>query len=242
MRIGICDRDQNYVQWITGLVRQIDCAKDSTIVPYSKPGWLIEDVYAGAEAFDILIISQMQERLSGVEIVLQVCEVNPQCRIILLTEENVVIPEAYQLSHGVLLPKEHVPLHLITVVNRLAASLQRQYERYISLVADRERRIIPCSQILYLEKVLRKTVVTTKSKSYETYQSPKELLERSGCTTFSQCHRSFYVNLINVKMICPTHIKLTESYVVPVGNTFAEAVRSAYDEYCANLISGTAHL
>lgn len=239
MRIGICDKDPKYVQWITGLVRQIDCAKDSAIVPYSKPGWLIEDVHSSAEAFDILIISQMQERLSGVEIVSQICEINPLCRIILLAEENVVIPEAYQISHGVLLPKEHVPLHLITVVNRLAASLQRQHERYICLVANRERRIIPCSQILYMEKVLRKTVVTTKSKSYETYQSPKELLEQSGCTTFSQCHRSYYVNLLNVKMICPTHIKLAESYVVPVGNTFAEAVRSAYDDYCANLISGT---
>ena len=240
MRIGICDRNQNYVQWITGLVRQIDCAKNSTIVPYCKPGWLVDDVCSGAEAFDILIISQTQEDLSGVSVILQVCAFNPQCRIILLTEDNMVIPEAYQLSHGVLLPKEHVPLHLITVVNRLYASLQRQHERYIRLVTGREQRMIPCSQILYLEKVLRKTVVTTKTKTYETYQSPKELLERSGCTTFSQCHRSFYVNLPNVKMLCPTHIELIESYVIPVGNTFAEAVRGAYDNYCANLISGTA--
>lgn len=117
--------------------------------------------------------------------------------------------------------------------------IQRQHERYISLVVVRKRRIVPCSQILYMEKVLRKTVVTTKTKSFETYHSPKELLERSGCTTFSQCHRSFCVDLLNVKMICPTHIKLAESYVVPGGNTFSEAVRSAYDDYCADLIRET---
>ena len=101
--------------------------------------------------------------------------------------------------------------------------------------------MITCSQILYLEKVLRKTVVTTRTKTYETYQSPKELLEHSGCTTFSQCHRSFYVNLPNVKMLCPTHIELIESYVIPVGNTFAEAVRGAYDNYCSNRMGETAH-
>lgn len=240
MRIGICDTDQTYVKWIAGLVRQIGCAKDSAIIPYCKAGWLIEDVYSCAEAFDLLIISQRQERMSGVEVVLQVCKVNPQCRVILLTEKNAVDPDIYRLAHGVLLPKEHVPLHLITVVNRLAESLQRQHEQYIRLVCDRERRIIPCSQIQYMERVLRKTVVVTNARNYETYQSPKELLEAGGCTTFIQCHRSFYVNLFNVETICSTHIKLTEEYVIPVGSTYSDAVRSAYDNYCTRLVSGAA--
>lgn len=241
MRIGICDRDQNYVRWITGLVRQIDCVKDSCIVPYCKPSWLIEDVLSGTEAFDLLIISQQQEKISAVEAVLRIQQVTPQCRAIILAEENTVSPELYQLTQSVLLPKEHVPLHLITVVSHLTASLQRQQERYFRLIADREHRIIPCSQILYMEKVLRKTVVTTKTKAYETYQSPKELLGQGDCATFVQCHRSYYVNLPNIKMLCPTYIKLTEAYVIPVGSTFAESVRRAYDDYWKKLLSGSVH-
>lgn len=242
MRIGICDRDQDYVQWLTGLVRQIDRVKDSCIVPYCRPGWLIEDVDSGTEAFDILIISQRQEQISGVEAALRVRQMNPLCRIIVLGEDNSVPPELYRLTQGVLLPKEHVPLHLITVVNHLTDALQRQQERYIRLIADREHRILPCSQILYMEKVLRKTVVTTKTKAFETYQPPRELLEQAGCATFVQCHRSYYVNLQNVRTLCPTHIRLAESYVVPVGNTFAEGVRKAYDAYWEQLLCGTARV
>lgn len=237
MRIGICDSDWRYVRWLTGLVRQIDCVRESLIVPYCKPSWLVEDVCSNAESFDILIISRKLETESGVDTILKVRARNPHCMAILLSEDNIVIPEMYRLSHSVLLPKELVPLHLITVVNRLAASLERKRERYVHLIAGREHRIIPCSQILYMEKILRKTLVVTKTCSFETYQPPKELLEQSGTTVFVQCHRSYYVNLQNVHTLCSSQIQMINGSSIPVGNTFVEALHSAYSGYCTDLLS-----
>lgn len=72
MRIGICDSDWRYVQWLTGLVRQIECTRESLIVTYCKPSWLVEDVCTNTESFDILIISQNLEHECGVDIILKV--------------------------------------------------------------------------------------------------------------------------------------------------------------------------
>lgn len=237
MRIGICDSDWRYVQWLTGLVRQIECTRDSLIVTYCKPSWLVEDVCTNTESFDILIISQNLGTECGVDTILKVRAENPHCMAILLSEENIVIPEMYRLSHSVLLPKDLVPLHLITVINRLVASLERKRERYVHLIAGREHRIIPCSQILYMEKNLRKTLVVTQTYSFETYQSPKDLLEQSGTTVFAQCHRSYYVNLQNIHMLCPSHIQMINGCEIPVGSTFSDALHSAYCGYCTELIS-----
>lgn len=240
MRIGICDHTAEYVQWLTGLLSQIRKINNCTIIPYHEPRWLLDDIRTHAESFDLLLISKELKQLDYVDLILEVSELLPKCQIILYSEENCIDDRMYLIPKGVLLPKEHVPLRLITVVERLLTSLQQECEHYISIVANREHILLPCSRILYMEKVLRKTMIVTPTNILETYQIPSDLISESGTSDFVQCHRSYYINLTHLFSVGNKFITLDNSAVLPIGNTFSDSFHNAYTNYCSRLIHKSA--
>lgn len=236
MRIGICDNDIQYIQWLIGLLRQIREVGDSEIISYCEPSWLVDDIESHKAFFDFVIINREVKNNSGVDAALRIYKADNHCRIILLSDANIVEEDLYQLPCGVFLPKQHVPLHLITVVKNIISSLEKQTATYFIITSNRERIVIPCSKVLYMERILRKTMVVMEHNSIETYQSPRELLEQSGTLDFAQCHRSIFINMRRIFSISASHIRLQNSYVFPIGNTYSDQFQEEFKTFCRRTI------
>lgn len=233
MRIGICDNDKTYLQWLIGLLRQIREVSESVIVSYQEAGWLLDDIESHREHFDILIINRELKRTSTIDILLRIADADPICRIIILNDDNSIDEDLYQLSKGILLPKEHVPLHLVTVIQRSISSLLKESDTLLSVICKREHIFLPCSQVLYMEKLLRKTIVVTEHQLIETYQSPRELIQQALPSVFSQCHRSYYINMHKIYSVTNSHVKLYNSTVLPIGNTFSDTFQQEFKDFCS---------
>lgn len=232
MRIGICDSNREYLQYLTVLLRQIWQVGECCIKCYTDPRWLEEDVMNRAEVFDLLLITREQGNESGVDMAIRIQQTDPGCRMILLSNNNCIQDDMYLMRNGVFLPKEKVTQFLAPLVQRIVESIHHEKERYFTVIVNRDRRYIPSSQILYMEKLLRKTIIVTKTETFETYQQPLELLEACGCQNFVQCHRSFFVNMQWIYALSATHVKLSGLIVIPVGKTFSASLRSCYKAYC----------
>lgn len=136
-----------------------------------------------------------------------------------------------------LLPKEHVPLRLVTVIDRAVKLLRQKNEHYFYIQANREKILIPCSRVLYMEKMLRKTELITSDNRIGTYQIPSELIENANTANFVQCHRSFYVNLENIYSIGTSEIALLSGEHLPIGSTYSKHLVEQYENYCACLLN-----
>lgn len=111
------------------------------------------------------------------------------------------------------------------------------HEHYFYVQANREKMLIPCSKVLYMEKMLRKTELITTDNRIGTYQIPSELIENANTENFVQCHRSFFVNLENIFSIGTSEITLLSGEHLPIGSTFSKRLIEQYESYCACLLN-----
>lgn len=239
MRIGICEPDAEYLDFLSRLLRQIRSINGATVVPYINSRWFVSDLSLRMEAFDILLVRREMDEYNGAFVAREAVRINPASQVILISDNNCILDEDYDIAHLFFLPKEHVPLRLVTVVDRAVSIIQKRNERYFGVQVNREKLRIPCSTVLYMEKMLRKTELVTAEKRYSTYQSPNELLDTAKTDIFVQCHRSYYVNLTQIYSIGPLEITIYNGAHLPIGNTYAKMLLEQYERYCSRLLSGS---
>lgn len=236
LRIGICEPDHDYLAYLSRLLNQIHSIYRATVIPYINPNWLVSDLSLRIEAFDILIINRDIEGYNGAYVAREAVRINPSCQVVLISNQNCVMDEDYEIAQHTLLPKEHVPLRLVTVIDRAVKIIHQRNERYFFVQANREKLLIPCSSVLYMEKMLRKTELVTLDKRISTYQIPSDLLESSKAENFVQCHRSYYVNLENIYSLGTTEIVLNNGDRLPIGKTFSQKITEQFERYCSCLL------
>lgn len=237
MRIGICVSSSEYMNYLTGLLSQIRSINGAAIIPYLNSKWFVSDLSLRVEAFDILLINREMDGYNGAYVAREAVRINPSCQVVLISEFNRILDEDYDISQLFLLPKEHVPLRLVTVIDRAVKQIRQKNEHYFYVQANREKILIPCSKVLYMEKMLRKTELITSDNRISTYQIPSELIENANTGNFVQCHRSFFVNLENIYSIGTSEITLLSGVHLPIGSTFSKSLVEQYESYCACLLN-----
>ena len=237
MRIGICVSSSEYMNYLTGLLSQIRSINGAAIIPYLNSKWFVADLSLRVEAFDILLITREMDGYNGAYVAREAVRINPSCQVILICEFNRILDEDYDIAQMFLLPKEHVPLRLVTVIDRAVKLLHQKNEHYFYVQANREKMLIPCSKVLYMEKMLRETELITTDNRIGTYQIPSELIENANTENFVQCHRSFFVNLENIFSIGTSEITLLNGEHLPIGSTFSKRLIEQYESYCACLLN-----
>jgi DNA-binding LytR/AlgR family response regulator len=95
--------------------------------------------------------------------------------------------------------------------------------------------LIPCREVLYLERVQRKTHIVTSRETIETYQSPQEILATVKSADFVQCHRSIYINLKKVTRMLPGEFMLEQKISVPIGRQYAVPAKEAFMKFVRGL-------
>lgn len=228
MRIAICETDVSYLNYIIRLLKQIREIELSTIVSYVDADWILSDLNTRSEAFDIAVINKDFGKQQGVAIARNIAEKNSCCQIIIVSEVNAVFPEYYQVNSAYLLPKDLVPNHLVTVIQKAYSNLEKLDNTFLLVISNHEKIFIPAGEILYLERELRKTLIVLKNEVIETFQTPQQLMSKYLMCQFRQCHRSIYVNIHQVRRLRANEITLNGGISIPVGRAFLSQVKSMF--------------
>ncbi len=114
---------------------------------------------------------------------------------------------------------------------RLRITALPQEEKCICVHAGRRRRMLALSQILYLEKQLRKVIaVREQQESVSFYSRMEEVLSQLHCG-FCHCHKSYVVNLQKVISLDSNGFHMADGALIPVGQRRQSAVYRQYDEF-----------
>lgn len=237
LRIGICETDSEYLSYLSQLLSQIRSIHGAKIIPSPNPKWLISDLSFHSEAFDILLIHREMSEEDGTYVAREAVRMNPACQVVLISDNNCILDEDYDIMNLFLLPKELVPSRLVTVIDKAVGIIQKQNEHYFYVRSNREKLFLPCSAVFYMEKVLRKTELVTSNKRYTTYQTPVELSAIANTDAFVQCHRSYYVNLKHIHSISAYEITLWNEVHLPIGSTYSKTLLEQYEQYYTELLA-----
>ena len=216
-------------------MHQISAIGTSTITYYTSGEWLIADISAHESAPDILIVNKTLSDADGITLAKEVLTFVPWCRIIILCDKNQVYPVCFSVDHSFILPKELIPLHLVTAVEKAVSDWKSQDVRHIVVTSNRMHMILPVQGIIYLERLQRKTIIHMDSGKVETYQAPSEFLVPQPDSLFLQCHKSFYVNIRRVQIYSKNLFIMDDRSEIPIGRAFIESIAKTYSTYLENL-------
>lgn len=80
-------------------------------------------------------------------------------------------------------------------------NLSSQHSNRLVLVKKSEVNFIDVESILFIEKLQRKTIIVTPSRSFATTKSLKEIISLLPARLFFRTHKSYIVNILKIKDI-----------------------------------------
>ena len=198
---------------------------------YQHPHELLADIEAGA-CFDLLILDIIMPDMDGIELARSLRDNDQETDIIFLTSSREFAVDSYEVHASDYLIKPVSLQRLYAALERISLKRERKDDSIV-INTPHKLQTVPCSQSEYVEirgKTLhfmmlggREELVGAPLRDYE-----PRLIER-GC--FLKVHRSYIVNMANIKSLGLNGIKTVGGREVPVSRNLKKDVREAYMAY-----------
>lgn len=230
LKIAVCDdnkADQDYV--ISSLRRWAE--ETNRIIEIhtflSAEQFLFQ--YEEEKDFHILVLDIEMQRMNGVELAKKLRLDNRQLQILFVTGYPDFMAEGYEVDALHYLIKPVDPRKLFRVLEKAADNLTKT-EKVLLLQDNGELRRLIIRNILFVEVFSHSCTLHTTEGIIETRISIGELGNRLG-EAFIRVHRSYLVNLGQIKRIAKTDIFLEDGSTVPLARRKYTEVNLAFIRY-----------
>lgn len=228
MQIALFEKQRQYADYITRLLRAIEIVPQATVVCYSDAEFFVSDVMQGIESFEIAILCQQTETNDEIYIGRAISKYNSICQIVFISRSYYLNPVYYEIPHLFTLYVDHVPQYMNMVMRQAIGHLEVMDRDQMLVKTNAEKRLVPCKEVLYLEHILRKTRIVTAGGAVETYQSPQELIKYDKQGRFIQCHKGFIVNTRKITGLHSGQIRLMGGVTIPIGRTYQRYINAVF--------------
>lgn len=227
VNIALCDDDNVQIKNLRQLIDEWSL---------DKPFAVNISEYESAEQFlfeyaddpcGLLLLDIEMGGISGMELAKKLRAGGDMLPIIFITGYSDYISEGYDVEalHYLLKPVEKE--RLFSVLDRYAVRRQRSEE--IILSTSEGVRRVPAESIAYVEAFGRKTAVNLRDKTVlECNMSISEFENFSG---FIHCHRSYIVNLEQIRSITKTAVILETGEEIPLSRRLYNEVNKSFIEF-----------
>ena len=198
----ICDDNLNILDKLKTMLENIFTKNNfEATVSYTSDN--IDDIlsYVDDNKVDVLMLDiNLKSGKSGLELAETVRKKNKDVYLIFTTGHLEYAMVAYKFKTFDYLAKPITYDRLEDTVKRLFEDINGLPKKYIKI--DNKNTIIDESQIHYIKRDGMKLIFHTSSRDYDTYSSFAKLEEKLP-ENFVRCHKSFVINLNNVKNVDP---------------------------------------
>ena len=198
----ICDDNLNILNKLKTMLENI-FVKNNFEAKVSYTSDNIDDIlsYVDDNKVDVLMLDiNLKAGKSGLELAEAVRKKNKDVYLIFTTGHLEYAMVAYKFKTFDYLAKPITYDRLEDTVKRLFEDINGLPKKYIKI--DNKNTIIDESQIHYIKRDGMKLIFHTSSRDYDTYSSFAKLEDKLP-DNFVRCHKSFVVNLNNVKNVDP---------------------------------------
>jgi len=231
MEIAVCDDNKLFLQELEGQLQTLPMVEN--IFLFSDLDTFLFSIDGGKRYDAVLMDIKWDEKTTGMDVAVELYKLCPETKIIYVTGY------VEQFSQQIFLHRTNLSGYLTKPVDNglLQANLQKvadalPYQEQPSLVLRQQGEpvSIPLREIYYIESEGHTVAVHTAGETVTAY-ARLETIMHSLSFGFYQCHKSFIVNMSQIRRFQSGDILLKNGERVPVSRARYIDTRDAYFKY-----------
>lgn len=234
MKAAICDDDLLFGKNLQMMLEETECIDE--IVFFYDVEVLFAEIEDGI-LFDVIFMDiYFKNGDTGIDNAEKIYELDPSAKIIYVTGYNdkysqLILLKSVNLCGYLVKPVDKVLLR--KYLDKIQDQMKKD-ENYRILVSSQGKTdIIFQNEIFYLESKGHKVCVHKKQKAYSMYNKLDEA-KKELSNSFIQCHKSFIVNMDEIKCLEGKTFILSNGEVIPISRSRYQDVKKAYFEYISD--------
>lgn len=239
MKIAVCDDDPGFLNLVRKELEEYYKSLDVGVMTFTSGAKLLRAVKEMPFIFMCIFLDIEMPHMSGFQTALQIRKINSQIPILLLTSHTEYAMKGYEVQAFRFLRK---PLEREVLYRSLEAVERQHIQRQrITILQNGCEIYLPVSDILYIksENVYLSIHVRGEGRShYLVRKKLKEQKKELPGQLFCQVHRSYLVNLGQVRSFDGKQVWMTDGMKIPVSRKNKESFQTAMSRYLRELASG----
>ena len=228
LRIAVCDDEPLHCAYAAQMIRTHPECPDAEIRQFLSPQELLNMLESKTFPADIAVVDICMEEMDGIALAKEINAHAPGCQIIFLSSYLESAPDVYDAEHVYFVLKEQMKTRLMPALQKAIENLRSTMPGTIVLKERSTSYRIPVSDILYFERVLRKTRIVSINGEYWSKLTPAALLSEVDGSSFCRCHQSFYVNMQHVVSMNPDSFTLSNGQPIFISRTYKKAAKEQF--------------
>lgn len=227
LNFAVCDDDPIHLNRLCRVVEAHTADMAHQIYAYSSPEALLGAIEQHGILPNVCFLDIQMPHVNGIDLAKKLHSCLPQCAIIFVTSFLNFATDVYETPHVYFILKNELEQRMDATLE-LALSHQNppQFLHYATASGFRN---VPCEQVLYLERVLRKTrIVFTDGSDDLTHATASELIPPHCQSKFIRCHQSFWVHYAHVRTMERDCFYLPNQIRIPISRTYRDAARAQF--------------
>ena len=222
--IAICDDELLHARQTQAAIRR--CEAQAVTRCFETPLALLAAVTQQGYAPRVAVLDIRMAGMDGIELAKRLNALVPGCAVIFLTAYLSYAPDVYETRHVYFVLKNELDRRIGSALR--AALAETAAPASLQLATAHGYRNVPVTDVLFLERILRKTrVVLTDGEELVT-AAPAALLEAVPDGVFLRCHQSYLVNLEQVERLEDSCFHMKDGQVIPISRNFYKQSKNAY--------------
>lgn len=227
IHIAICDDDSVQIKKTEKLIRKKAACFSPETDLFSDGAELIKAVENGGYSPDLAVLDIHMPGNSGIDVAKTLNLLVPECRIIFLTSFLGYATEVYETRHSYFILKSELDDRIDAALSK--ALEDRAQEPRLRFREGRTVQTVLISEILYLERSLKKTVlVLCGGKKHFTTAKAEEMLKDVPPSRFIHCHQSFWVNVDKIAGMKTEDFVLINGEKIPISRSRKKEAKEAF--------------
>lgn len=229
IKIAICDDDLITLNHTKEIIENYD-KKDLQIYSYKSGEKLLES----KEKFDIIFLDIDMNGINGIEAAKKIRVYDKKVKIIYVTNYTDYTYSAFSVhAFGYLVkPIKEEDLH--KQLDEALSYMKEEEECLVEFITEDGLVRIDINKIYYFEYVSRKILMKTSDKTYIIRGKISVINDEMKKFGFEMPHKSFVVNLYNVKSTKGYDIYMMDESIIPLSQKKSTEFRRALNIYLSN--------
>ena len=227
MYIALCDDNQLFLREMRTLLAQISAVEN--VAAFSSLSLFFESIRDGAEYDAVLMDIDWKSGTTGIDVAQELYEMAPRTKIIYVTGYTDRFVQQIFLRPANLSGFLTKPVDKGLLEANLAKLLEEKEEtgRELVIQVNGAAITLPLAEILYIESSGHTVTICTKKEEIRTYEKLKDLLAKLP-EEFYQCHKSFIINMRQIRRLQYDVAILKNGSSVPVSRSRHAGTKEAY--------------
>ncbi|MBI4857621.1 MAG: response regulator transcription factor [Acetobacterium woodii] len=227
LSIAVCEDEEHHKNLLVDLISHYQFINGYHLSAFQFGHELIAAMKK-EKMFDAIFLDMRLENEDGIDIANEIRKTDERTHIIITTSliEYAVLGYSVNASDFLLKPISQEKLYQI--LKKLEVDKIKSQSSYHEIEINKVKIVLRTDDILYFESLGRKIKIVTFDAEYEYYYNISVLEKELDAARFILCHRSYIVNLGNIKSIKKGSVILKTGLVIPISPKKNQKV---YDEF-----------